>query len=396
MTISMSPALRLFPPSALTEGRWVAEDIMQRRRFTVSARAAAALIASSQPRDRDQLICWLADAELQPGRVSEATVPNPIDISRDWAELVSQLESIGLILDTERIDRDPALRWLTELRSRWSPRGWHESLEYHALSFDYPCHDYTDGLGLLADRERMVGYQSQEPDIDRLKLDYADRPGISLPEPEPTALAGTAEQLWVHHRAPTSLTASHLRTVVSLGFGITGVIRPKTNSAPLIRRSSPSGGGRNPSEGYLVVLDVEGIDCGWYHITMEPFSLRRLDEGPRSRADLEVIFPDTLKRFPYRCRALLVVTCVFERNMYRYREPRTYRTVHMDAGHIASAVRLAARSLGLVAGIYYCDAATRFEQALGLDGMREGYMLTVAFADGQDSEAGGNREQAAS
>ena len=72
--------------------------------------------------------------------------------------------------------------------------------------------------------------------------------------------------------------------------------------------------------------------------------------------------------------------------MYRYREPRTFRTVHMDAGHIAATIRLTARSMGLVGGILVCDNATEIEAALGLDGMSEGYMLTVALADGTARE----------
>jgi SagB-type dehydrogenase family enzyme len=188
--------------------------------------------------------------------------------------------------------------------------------------------------------------------------------------------------VWGAPKPPADLDLAALSRIVSLTFGATGIIVPKTDSAPLLRRSSPSGGARNPSEGYLVVRDVPGLEPGWYHVTMKPFSLRRLDGLPTDEVALKRLFPNTLQRFPRHARALLLLTTFFERNMYRYREPRTFRTVHMDIGHLAGTVRIAARAEGLTAAVFYCDAATEIEQALGIDGMAEGYMLTVALADG--------------
>jgi hypothetical protein len=54
----------------------------------------------------------------------------------------------------------------------------------------------------------------------------------------------------------------------------------------------------------------------------------------------------------------------------------------MDAGHLAATVRMTALSLGLTAHIFYCDDPEMIEKTLGLDGTREGYMLTIALADG--------------
>jgi SagB-type dehydrogenase family enzyme len=139
----------------------------------------------------------------------------------------------------------------------------------------------------------------------------------------------------------------------------------------------------------VVVRDVPGVEAGVYHVTMEPFGLRRLDDGgPPDDEEIRRIFPETARRFSGDIRALVVITSFFERNMYRYREPRTFRTVHMDAGHIASTLRMSARAMGLSAGVYDRDAAADVERALGIQGMREGYLLTVAIADGVEPAAG--------
>jgi SagB-type dehydrogenase family enzyme len=332
------------------------------------------LVAAARPREREEL----ADAV---GRLGPRNRPREY-----WLRLVGTLWDRGLIIDAGAAD--PKLDWLTELRRNWSRLGWHEAAEYHAITYDYPCLDYTESAAAVAtDQARMRAYQGREPDDDRYKLEYADRRGIALPEPSPATPAGTGRSVWDGTIPPGKVDAAAFSAIVSLTFGSTGLRIPRTDAAPLLRRSVPSGGGRHPSEGYAIVCDIPGIGPGCYHITMKPFSLRDIGSDlALDDATLNWLFPETLPRFPFAVKALIVVTSRFERNMYRYREPRTFRTVHMDAGHVAGNLRLAARALGLVAGIYYCDAADRIERSLGIDGMREGYMLTVALADGPGPE----------
>lgn len=375
MAVRLNPAVRLIPPSEVTGDQWLAENVLERKRYRVSARAAAALVAANRPQHPRDLAKRLT--ESVDGTESGAW----------WEDLVEALRGRDLIVDAAAAAGDPDLAWLTRLRQAWSRYGWREAAEYHLLSFDYPCIDYSEAKAFLTDQARMRRFQSAEPDTDRHKLDYLDRPGTPLPEPSADLPTATATEVWRGTVPPRPLDAGALESVVSLTFGQTGQIVPRTDSAPLLRRTSPSGGGRHPSEGYLAVTDVPGLATGWYHVTMRPFGLRLLD-APLDAGRLAGLFPETAERFPLPIRALLVITSVFERNMYRYREPRTFRTVHMDAGHLAGTARLAARSLGVAAGIYYCDRAPDLERALGLDGLREGYMLTVALADGVTTEGG--------
>jgi SagB-type dehydrogenase family enzyme len=377
MNIRLNAGVRIVPPSEAC-AHWAAENVLLRRRYKLSQEAAAVLVAACRQRQRDDLARQIAERDGK-HRMAEF-----------WAEIIDRLCRHELITSAAAADADPRVQWLLKLRRSWSQYGWHEAAEYHALAFDYPCLDYYEAAqAIAADRARMRGYQSVEPDSDRLKLAYADQPGAELPEPSADMATGTARSVWGEDRQ----TGAHLDTdglaaVLSLAFGITGGYVPRTNSAPLIRRSSPSGGGRHPSEGYVVVRDIAGVESAWYHITMRPFSLRKLPGGQTDDSTLTRIFPDTIPRFPFDAKALVVVTSIFERNMYRYREPRTFRTVHMDAGHIAGSVRIAARALGFASGVFYCDAAERIEQVIGTDGMREGYMLTVAIGDGTKSRGG--------
>lgn len=371
MLVRLSPAVRIIPPSEAMGKQWVAEHLLARRRYKLSPPAAAALVASCRPQNLRDLAKRLTENGSYPG--------SSIGY---WEDLIDLLTKRGLIIDASLVEHDPRLKWLIKLRKSWSRFGWREAAEYHTLSFDYPCVDYSTPTAISVDRGRMLGYQSVEPDTNRFKLEYLQGRGVPLPEPAAEMPSGTARTVWADAQKPVPVDFALLSKIISLAFGATGFLVPRTQSAPLLRRSSPSGGGRHPSEGYVIIRRVPEVEPGWYHITMRPLSLRTLEGVPIDDGSLRQLFPETMERFPFDIRALVVITSMFERNMYRYREPRTFRTVHMDAGHIAASLRIAARSFGLTAGIYYCDFATRIEEALGLDGMQEGYMVTVAIADG--------------
>jgi SagB-type dehydrogenase family enzyme len=370
MLVRINPAVRMIPPSELVGDRWIAENLLEKKRYNLRVPAAAALAVAFRPRTPDDLAGHLAAGD--PRRRPAAY----------WSGVVQALRDRELIIGTSQVQGDPRLAWLVGLRESWSRYGWSEAAEYHTLSYDYPCVDYSEAAGTYFDHDRMRAYQAVEPDVDRHKLDYAERPGLPLPAPAEDMAPGTVRTVWGGRRLRGRLDFDALARVLSLSFGATGVRVPVTDAAPLLRRSSPSGGGRNPSEGYVIVRDVPGVPAGRYHVTMEPFGLRRLDDdGPVGDDDLRRIFPETTRRFDCHIRALVVITSLFERNMYRYREPRTFRTVHMDAGHIASTLWLSARAMGLSAEIYDRDSAAAVEAALGISGMREGYLLTVALTD---------------
>jgi SagB-type dehydrogenase family enzyme len=65
------------------------------------------------------------------------------------------------------------------------------------------------------------------------------------------------------------------------------------------------------------------------------------------------------------------MTAVFSRVMWKYRQPRAYRVVLLDAGHLCQTFCLVATWLGLAP---FCTAAlkdTLIEQNLRLDGISE-------------------------
>ena len=148
-----------------------------------------------------------------------------------------------------------------------------------------------------------------------------------------------------------------------------------TGEARYALRSSPSAGARQVLEVYLVAVRVAGLEPGLYHYAIDRHSLTRLPGRVSAR---------TLPRFCRRqwwfhgAAALWVMSAVFPRMQARYRAPRHYRSVLLEAGHFCQTFCLSATALGLAPFCTQALADRAVEAALGMDGIEE----SVVYAAG--------------
>jgi SagB-type dehydrogenase family enzyme len=118
---------------------------------------------------------------------------------------------------------------------------------------------------------------------------------------------------------------------------------PYKGAAPLLRKTSPSGGSRHPTEFYVIASGIPGLSDGAYQIAPVDGVLDSVDSVSTPPAE----WLDLLGlAAPARAWALILYSSLFERNRYRYREPRTFRTVHMDVGHLMTTCEFIGRANG--------------------------------------------------
>jgi SagB-type dehydrogenase family enzyme len=143
---------------------------------------------------------------------------------------------------------------------------------------------------------------------------------------------------------------------------------------PLFFRTSPSGGARQELECYVGVLNVDGLEPGLYHYCVENHSLELVNE----RFDREIVDRLTFgQRMCLGAGFVCFLTALFERATYKYRHPRTYRMVMLDAGHLAQTFVLTCTALGLGAFQTAAFRDSEVECALGLDGFAEAALYLV-------------------
>lgn len=291
--------------------------------------------------------------------------------------LLKQMEDAGLVLAAAGPGADEVSRFCN-ITSTWRLAGWEEAAEYHLSTLDYPFVDYEHG-GRDLDTARMQEYVRREPDTNRYKQYPEALERVYLPAPTAELIPASLAH-GLRNGEGGDLNRERMLRLLSMACAETGRISSgRWMRAPMIRRTSPSGGARHPTETYLLVLDVQGLTAGWYHVAVGAHCLERLSGGLPTDEELREAFPLGYERVPIEPSAIVVLTSIFARNMYRYREPRTFRTLHMDVGHLASTLAMAAAALDVRVHIVYPDNDELIENMIGVYGLSEGYMLSISL-----------------
>ena len=289
--------------------------------------------------------------------------------------------------------------WAMDLMRNWSQYGWSAAADYHIETFDYPAVSYRDGA--TVDAALMEGYRSEEPDTARTKK--YDRVLREIPIPTAAealkSLDVPFDVFWHEYSRPNSIidptvssrlfdpqtrvTLKHLTLLCGAVFGClrTRRLGDPSIQAPLIRKIYPSGGSRHPTELYVFPVAVHGMDPGVYHFSLETNSLDLI--GPALSIDqLEQVFPGPFrarKDLDFEPSVLMLFTSVFERNMYRYREPRTFRTLFMEVGHASATLGIVATALGLASYTHHAIDDELAESLVGINGLIEGSLYGAAI-----------------
>ena len=201
---------------------------------------------------------------------------------------------------------------------------------------------------------------------------YPSRPRVELPATTPDGDTAALHRVLAARRtvrafARRPVLLDDLAAIVRGTWGQTGWLElGGFGRAPT--RSSPSGGALHPIEVYLVAWRVKGLRPGLYHYDVTGDVLRRLRSGDL-RA--EAVAAASGQRWVGQAAFLCIMTAVFERTLWKYQLENAYRTLWLEAGHLAQSFSLLATARGL--GPYTTAAMqdSRIEKLLGLDGVKE-------------------------
>jgi putative peptide maturation dehydrogenase len=168
------------------------------------------------------------------------------------------------------------------------------------------------------------------------------------------------------------IDVGELSTLLYYTFGCQGYAHLAPGLVAL-RKTSPSGGGLHPIEAYPLVVNVRGLATGLYHYNVERHALDLLRPLERAAAEsLAELF--TLGQSYFRsANVLFVLTARWYRNFWKYRyAKKSYRVIHVEAGHLSQTLYLLCTQLGL--GAFYTGAINdaNVEEVLGLDPLEEG------------------------
>lgn len=149
---------------------------------------------------------------------------------------------------------------------------------------------------------------------------------------------------------------------------ITAGISEIRDRTATVLRTSPSGGGRHPTELFVQICSVDGIDPGVYHYNGRDHLLARIADLP-AVADRVRACGD--QRWVVGAAALVFFVSQFERNLWKYDAARSYRVLQLDVGHLNQTLSLAATALGLHTTFTAALRDELVEQQARLDPVRQ-------------------------
>lgn len=130
-------------------------------------------------------------------------------------------------------------------------------------------------------------------------------------------------------------------------------------------KTVPSAGARHPIETYLLLSHVEDLPAGLYRYVGTSHQLEVIRQGAECTAEVAatVLQPDLING----SAAAFIWTAVAYRMTWRYGD-RGYRYIHLDAGHVAQNLYLAAQAVpcGVCTSAAFRD--DELNRVLGLDG----------------------------
>jgi putative peptide maturation dehydrogenase len=202
---------------------------------------------------------------------------------------------------------------------------------------------------------------------------------LPLPAPAPTALDDLLDRRSTCRNFDTAaaLSRQHFSTVLARVFGRRGGVHAAADF-DVLKKTSPSGGALHPTEAYLIVQRVEGVEPGLYHYHAVEHALEPLP-GPEDLsafARLAVAGQHWFADAP----VLVVLAPRFARNFWKYRNhAKAYRVTILDIGHLSQTLYLSATELGLGAFITAAINEVDIEQAFGLTGYVDGPLAVCGF-----------------
>lgn len=262
----------------------------------------------------------------------------------------------------------------------WKKYGWDDALDFYLSLKDYPFLDYESIQAKQVEEVLMNKYIKTDPvpPIDKkyknVKKIFLEKDFSSMDRVDLRKLL--IEKVFDYQATKDSLTKKQVSDVLFNTFGKMGTVEFQPQGEFYLK-TSPSGGARHPIEAYPIIFDSE-IQNGIYHYSVDENALEQI----YSKANLEEIkkLIYELKTNPmFPIKMIIILSAVFPRSMWRYREPRSYRVVLHDMGHILETMKIICKAFGIKTYYGHGFHDAKLEKLLNISGVDEAVLKFVVL-----------------
>jgi SagB-type dehydrogenase family enzyme len=181
---------------------------------------------------------------------------------------------------------------------------------------------------------------------------------------------------------PVDLTYAALSSILHYSYGVS--ITNEGTDFPHPFRMVPSAGALYPLEIFFHQNYVQSIDPGIYHYNPILNSITQIRRGDHSSHLRRTLVQPELS---VNSSVIFFITAVMERSAFKYGE-RSYRFVHLEAGHLAQNMCLIAKAMDLGSVTVGGFIDTKLNEFIGIDGLNHAVIYVVAMGkDGDPNQS---------
>lgn len=261
----------------------------------------------------------------------------------------------------------------------WMDKGWLEPFHFHYHTNNLTKLNYSKD-GEKKDQDRMQKYVNEETPPSNYK--EIDSLAIQLKKGPTSSKIAIGDVFTNNTYKPEEVKDGNFNfdKFSELMYLTAGEVTSKTLyvTGEHVGKTSPSGGARHPIEVYVIAHHLESVNPGIYHYNVKKHCLNLVSGGDYSKFVKSHILKHP-NRPGFVAKATLVYTCIFDRSMFRYREPRSYRVMNLDLGHVMQTTAMVATSLGMSTYRGYSLDEIEVEKLLQVDLLMESSMAFCAI-----------------
>lgn len=295
---------------------------------------------------------------------------------KDAVDILNELLKYNLLVTRS------SLSYAAEKKAKlWKKYGWNDALDYFIAIKDYPFLDYESIEARNVDNELMGKYIKTDPvppiykEYENAKKIPLERNFSSLTDIDLRTLL--VEKVFDNESEKEPLTKTQISNVLFNTFGEIGTVEFALQGE-FILKTSPSGGARHPIEAYVISLDTE-FPTGIYHYSVKTNSLEEISSEVDVSEINDIIYElNTGPQFPIK--AVIVLSAIFPRSMWRYREPRSYRVILHDLGHILETMKIVSKAFNIKTYFGHGFHDSRLANLLNISGQEEAVLKFAALS----------------
>lgn len=320
--VTKNPWLRIVPVNPAEDDNELADcvirDLFHRRNFQIDLKLVDFIFSIVSPQSSEQIKQNL--------------------INQSLIDIVNADEAVSFFLQNELlIETSHAANELFQRTEFWMNYSWGSAQEYNAATYNF---DYLTGTfdDRSKDKELMKQYLEVSSPPSHYKEVHSQNI-ISLPdysdEIKSYDLASTLLPEPNAKNEGKPFSQEDLSALCFFPFGRTGSISFH-NQGDFLLKCVPSGGARHPVECSLFSFGNDVPD-GLYQYDVKNHALGSLNKKVSLDELKKVIYEIGIK-VGFEPKVILVLSLMFERSYWRYKEARSYRVIHNDVGHVLEAI----------------------------------------------------------